>query len=267
MAYPLLLKKLSLGMGTLAIALSLNGGVVRADDVDDNLSLIKSEIMQKSDVDFDQYLTNFVEEAKKDSKDLNEIKSELSDLGIEFNAAPVTENPIGIFSNLPSDVTLTAYSARRGGEAYYRLYGSLTMNNSMTGDQGSLDLLSIEWDPKLASYYSYADEDNAGYNFTSLMDYNKKDEGGLAFNVEDTRMTKGSYTYAVAYVVPKAGTSGRYLQYGAKYIHTYDDKGVTWKINGNVAYEKGVTGGLTLELTPASTSKNFSVASQNAVQL
>lgn len=255
-------KKTILGLGIASLIFS-SGTLANANS---QLQVMKNEISMKSNSEFDEFLVNYVRNAKKNNKDSETIQSELNNLGIEFSdSSPTADSQIGILSNLPSDVAVTVYAARRGGESFYRIIGNVEIINTMTGDQGSLDLLSLEWDPSVATYYSYAAENNTGYNFTSLMDYSQRSQGGMVFNVEDTRMKAGHYTYGAVYVTPKANTSGKDLEYGVKYIHTYDDKGVTWKVGVNVGYQKGYTGGVTLELLPTSTSKTFTKSALNAI--
>lgn len=221
---------------------------------------LKKEITQMSNSEFDAWMADYV--VKNKNKDIQEKKKELKDLGVEFTDSPESDIGVSLKSSggYPSDVDLSVVGSKRTQDNYWRVQSILIVNNTLW-DCGSLDLLSVEWDPKRAAFYSYSTDGN----FTSLLDYSKSGSGALLFNVEDKRMYAGDSTYGVAYVTLKSGTSGD-LEMATKYTHTYNDTSVTWQVGSNVGYSTtGPSGGITYTLTGSTVPANWTKSDVNAV--
>ncbi|WP_246005788.1 hypothetical protein [Brevibacillus gelatini] len=74
------------------------------------------------------------------------------------------------------------------------------------------------------------------------------------FNVHDTELDFGSY--AAVYVTKKKNST---LDFGARYVHTFDTR--TWgtAFEANFAYEMRPSGGITFRLTPTKTEKSWQI--------
>lgn len=239
--------------------------------------VLKKEIQQKNDTEFDQFMTNYIKEGQANKKTIDQMKNYLNSVGVELKSYKKTYIPkettqktnslttTASTTTYPSDVSISSYIAKRIGDSYYRIYTQVDHINTLW-NCGSLDLLSVEWDPTYFSYYSY----NSVYystrgsstSFINLFDTSKRSSGILLFSVEDARMYAGDSVSGVAYVKPiKSGSS----EFQGKYIHTYDDTSFNWTVGGNVGYSKkdGWNGGMTFTISPSTTTKSWQVIDIN----
>ncbi|KZE50516.1 hypothetical protein AV540_13060 [Brevibacillus parabrevis] len=214
---------------------------------------LESAIANLSDEDFDSFIHDLVMGNHGDDEDLSE---KLKPLGVELDTHK--NDRIGPLAIEAGDLNFSVSSAKRTGESFYRLIASWSPSISEFYP-ATYDLMSIEWDPAVGQYYS----SNVGSTkYATARDGSKRDQGVYMFNVHDYQIGFGSY--AAVYVTKKANKT---LEYGAKYVHTYDT--VTWSSNfeANFSYAKtGPTGGLTFSFSPSKTEKSWQVWDDGALQ-
>lgn len=117
---------------------------------------------------------------------------------------------INTFATKPSDYTFSVYAFKRGNSANYYLQWNLTANKAEILP-GELDLASLEWDTAYAKYY-LSNGDN------TISTVKGKNTGIVVFNIEDSKLKKGTLTYGTVQVTPlKRGE----LEFGSKFVHTY----------------------------------------------
>lgn len=204
-----LAKKVLLSLGVCMLAVN-TASVAFAKADTDSSSYLKKEIAAKSNYEFDEFLVQYIRNARSESKSVAQIKSDLAKAGIEFEASQESKiSPLAV--TYPSDIALKSYSAKRAGESFYRLYGEVYNGRTMY-DCGSLDLLSIEWEASKAEYYGYNTENTRESHFTNLFDSTKKSQGIALFNVEDKRMYAPATTWAAVYVTPKVSDDLNFFQ-------------------------------------------------------
>lgn len=128
----------------------------------------------------------------------------------------------------PSDYEFIVYSFKRGSSKVVYLQFMITANKTEK-HPGPLDFCSIEWDNSYASYYASSGDSN-------MTTVKSKKTGIVVFNVEDDKLKKDEYAYGTVRVSPiKSG----YLDYGAKYAHTYTTLAVSG--SATVSYSSSVT--------------------------
>lgn len=113
----------------------------------------------------------------------------------------------------PSDYSQSVYSFSRGNSTQQYLQWTINSNRTEVFS-GPLDYVSIEWDTKYASYYSSSGDG-------SMTTVQGRNTGIVLFNVEESKLKSGTYTYGTVQVTPN-GKSG-WMNYGSKYVHTYTD--------------------------------------------
>ncbi|MDC0764262.1 hypothetical protein POF51_26435 [Brevibacillus sp. AG] len=213
---------------------------------------LETAIAKLSDKEFDSFINNLVQANKGTDK---ELKEKLKPIGVEFETN--TNDQIGPTAIEAPDLNFSVSSAKRTGESFYRLIASWNPSISEVYP-ATYDLLSIEWDPKVGQYYSA----NVGSStYATARDGSKRLEGVYLFNVHDYKFGFGSY--AAVYVTKKTNST---LEYGAKYVHTYDT--VSWSSNfqANFTWEKlGPTGGASFSLSPSMKEKSWQVWDDNAL--
>ncbi|WP_151736461.1 hypothetical protein [Paenibacillus tengchongensis] len=215
------------------------------------------EIQAKTDAEFDAYIAEYVHNKEEKGISHDQIESDLAKVGVDLSFTD-TDNAIQPLTiSLPSDSKVSIYTTKRIGDSYYRIIAQVNWVYTPIST-GSLDLLSVEWDYNSADFYNYTTDSN----FSTLMDISQKSKGIVLFNVEDLRMYSGDYTYAGVYVTKKTGATQ--VEYNTKFVHTYDDKGITWSVGGNVGYNKdGPSGGMTFTITPTSATKSWTLSDWN----
>lgn len=166
----------------------------------------------------------------------------------------------------PSDYTHTVYSFKRGGSKIYYLQWSLTANESESFP-GPLDYCSLEWDNSYASYYLSSGDD-------VMTTVQAKNTGIVLFNVEDSDLDKGEYTYGTVQVTPKK--SG-WMEYGSKFVHTYTSLLVSGSatvsfspspsLSSQGESTLGVSGNFGFTVNVGSQTKQWQIWADNAVNL
>lgn len=202
------------------------------------------EIISMDDATFLDLVNDYYIRSKEINLDNNEIISNLSEKGIEFNVVDVKQNK----SSVSTDIELNITTSKRSGQSYTYVTGIATATKALT-DTGTEDMMSIEWNPSKGEYYGYTETQNA-----TLKSYAKKDQGCLVFNIQDYKFTaKGNYALCSAKVNFGINSSKGYL--GLTYIHTYTSYAPTLTIGGNVSFQKNTaTGGLSLGLSATQVS-------------
>ncbi len=139
-----------------------------------------------SDEEFDAFVVAYVSNAQNAAERISTIQNNLEELGITF----IPENKeISPYSS-SSDVGFSSYSAKRYGDAFYRLYGQITFY-AKEGQPAKEDILAIGWDTKQASYYNYSEGD-----YANAREYDAS-KGIFSFNIDDTKMTANRVAYGV----------------------------------------------------------------------
>ena len=166
----------------------------------------------------------------------------------------------------PSDYTHTVYSFKRGGSNVYYLQWSLTANKS-EAFPGPLDYCSLEWDNSYASYYLSSGDD-------VMTTVQARNTGIVLFNVEDSDLDKGEYTYGTVQVTP---TKSGWMEFGSKFVHTY----TSLLVSGSASYSfapsatlnslgvatLGVSGNYGFTVNVSSTTNEWQIWTDNAVNL
>ncbi|MFS1514571.1 hypothetical protein VQL36_19390 [Chengkuizengella sp. SCS-71B] len=167
-----------------------------------------NQINKLTDPEFDRFMYNFV---KDNYQSVQEMTENLKLLDVEFSMIEEKDkNKVSIASlTSTSDMDLTIYASKRGGQAWYNLQ-SIWLTGSEESP-GTYDVVSVEWDPTFSEFY-----DAAVGTGVSKKDGSKRLSGSYLFNVEDD---DDFDSYAVVRVIPKK-SSGRF-HYGTKYSHTY----------------------------------------------
>ncbi|MED4568541.1 hypothetical protein P9302_03480 [Brevibacillus agri] len=214
---------------------------------------LKSAIANLSDEEFDAFVHNLVMQNNGTDEELSD---KLKPLGVELETKK--NSKIGTTAFQAADINLEVTSAKRTGQSYYRLIASWDPEDNEFYP-ATYDLLSIEWDPTVGQYYDY----NVGSTkYVTARDGSERKNGIYLFNVHDYQLDFGSY--AAVYVSKKKNAT---LDFGARYVHTYETR--TWGTNfeANFSYAKtGPTGGLSFKLTPTKTEKSWQVWKDEALE-
>lgn len=136
----------------------------------------------------------------------------------------------------PTDVEFDIFSAHRGHDKFSRIIAHVTFNNDREKYPGTLDVLSVEWDPSVATYYS-----NTASGYATCRDTSKKAKGIVVFNYDDKNCWYDT-SMAAVYVTPKK--PGSWLDIGSKFTHTYTEKSVKTTETISIGFSlAGPTGG------------------------
>lgn len=223
-----------------------------------NIEYTKETINSLDDSDFNAFLVEYITENKKNGVSFEEIQNNLSVIDVTVEEQKNEQPEIGLFYVSPLTVDFYIYTAHRGQDTYHRLISTIIFNGYEAAP-GALDLLSIEWDPTIASYHSQSAGD-----YTTYMDGSQRFNGIVLFNVDDYFYYPGYAAYATVNVTPKV--TGKAMEIGSKYIHTYDKTNITWSVGVNVGYtDKGPTGGATFSLTGSNVGSSWQTYADNAV--
>lgn len=178
---------------------------------------LKEKVYSLNDSEFDKFVLDYIKDNKNNNKSFEYSVQTMAQVGVTLNLIDEQQSSITTMSLDPSDYsTFVIYSAHRGHDVYTRILVNLIQDSwaPKETNPGTLDVLSIEWDPAVAKYYSYTAGD-----FVTYRDGSKKANGLVLFNLEDKNMTYGSEAYAGVYVTPKV--SGAEVEIGSKFTHTY----------------------------------------------
>ncbi len=186
---------------------------------------------------------------------MEDMTNLLQELNVKFSMKD-KKNDIGTLEVRPQDLTLSVYSAKRGGDAYYRIYSQ--WNAPSEWRPATDDIVSLEWDPEYGEYWSSNVGDTSK---VYKRDGSQRLKGAYLFGVDDEFFDFDSYV--VVYVVPKK--SG-WLNYGSKYSHTYATDDVTY--SGGAYFEwstTGPTGGISYNVTTREKESSWPKWEDNAV--
>ena len=162
-----------------------------------------NKIQNMTASEFDKMIAEMVETTENKS----ELKEKLALCGVELS---IDKNvPISPMSLDDREVNFSNYTAKRGGENYYRLYTTMTFD-SQELHPGSLDALTIN-------------------------SHRSSSKGYVSFNFHDELICglgyKDSYT-VVLYVVPTS--KGKEISYGAELGHSYTKTNI--QVSGSLSY-------------------------------
>ncbi|MGF9891312.1 hypothetical protein ABEX78_21870 [Priestia megaterium] len=231
-----------------------------SDIQDSSLKEIKSEkneltdqVENLSDEEFNRFLYNI---AKDNSDTIKEKQKKLDFLDVDFKQEenkPV--NTLAITN--PTKIWMGVYSAKRGGQGYYHL-GVGWQNKETEKNPATLDVVSIEWDPKYGKFYTAS---STGDGITTKRDGSKRDKGVYLFNVNDSK--KKFDSYATVQVTPK---KKGWLEYGSKYTHTYSTKSKSTTGQSGIGFSKdGSNGGYSYSVTKTTSVSSWPKYDENAV--
>lgn len=190
--------------------------------------------------DEEAYLAAVAEIMERYQKDPEGVEEEL----LSMNTILLTEPEIVFYNDgevvsretLPTDYSLSVYSFKRGNQsANYYLQWLLEVN-ATEWFPGPLDYVCFEWNEDIGAFYSASGD---GVYSTP----NNRMRGVVPFNVQDTDMSSGDYTYGTVVVTPAAGG---WLEFGARYEHTYTG----FLISGSAGYEYKPSSEIDLEGIP-----------------
>lgn len=200
----------------------------------------ETDINQMNDKEFLDYVNSAVTQ----SISFEQAQNTLSSVGVTITNENPTPSEFTSRSSQSSDVSFLLYSSHRSGQSYYYLTASITAQKNLSYKSGTEDLISVEWNPKQASYYSFSEGKN-----TTYMDGSKRSKGILLFNLQDSKLSKGKSAYCSALVKPKKGK--KTISYASKYVHTYTKTNYTWNIGVNISYSSkdGYSGGPTFNIS------------------
>jgi len=232
------------------------------DVKDSNLTEIKAErkdlteqVKDLSDPEFDRFLHNFV---KENSDTVKEKKEKLNLLGVEFDQKAGNKVKTMAITD-PARIKLSVYSAKRGGQNYYHI-GVSWISKDFETKPATLDVVSLEWNPKYGKFYTASVPADG---VTTKRDGSKYDKGIYLFNVNDSKLIFDSY--ATVQVTPKK--SG-WLEYGAKYTHTYSTTKKTKTGQAGINFDAtGPSGGYSYSVTKTTNVSSWPKYNENAVKL
>lgn len=128
----------------------------------------------------------------------------------ELDTVILSEPTVVRYGTYPSDYDLTVSSFMRSNSTRIYMQWILTANAEETR-VGPLDYVSLEWDTAYGTYYL----SSAGGTGCTVQG---RDSGIILFNVEDDKLTEGSYVYGTVQVTP---TNTGWMEFGSKFVHTY----------------------------------------------
>lgn len=207
---------------------------------------LEKQIDKLSDTEFDKFIVEYLRaEVNKQA-----AKEKLARLDVQLTI-PSTKvvEPLRLDA---WELDLSVYTVKRGGDVFHRIIADY-IPSDIENYPASYDAIAITWDPSKASYYLY---NVSSQQYSSLKDYSQKNKGILVFNVYDSQLSVGGIYYDAVYVTPKV--SGYWMDYGAKYIHTYTTYNTSVALNPSLTYTTpGIVSSslnFTLNLSPVESS-------------
>lgn len=225
---------------------------------EDALSSLKSDINKMNDDQFDNFIVNYLRE----NTDRDQSITNLSKLGITLTIYPAQKIKPLIVEAYESEIT--AYSAKRIGDSYYRLYADYGFVNDIEDHPASYDVVGIYWDKNAARYYSY---NNSNSEHNSLRSGQRTADGLALFNAYDAKMYLNSVNdYWVAVYVTPTASSGE-IAFGADWTHTYDTKSTSSTGQASVSFGGSglVNGSIGYSITTTTTERSWEIADTNAI--
>ncbi|MDU9694123.1 hypothetical protein O0Q50_23345 [Priestia aryabhattai] len=219
----------------------------------------KKELMDQvenlSDDEFNRFLYNI---AKDNSDTIKEKQKKLDLLDVEFRQEE--KRPISTMAiTNPTKIWIGVYDGKRGGQDFYHI-GVAWQNKEVEKNPATLDVVSIEWDPKYGKFYTAS---STGDGITTKRDGSNRDKGIYLFNVNDSKKKFDSYA-TVQVTRKKAG----WLEYGAKYTHTYSTKSKSTTGQAGINFNKGgSSGGYSYSVTKTTNISSWPRYDENAVNI
>lgn len=218
---------------------------------------LKEKVYSLSDSEFDKFILDYINE----NQDFEYSEKTMAQVGVTLGLIDDQQSLISTMSLYPSDyTTFNIYSAHRGNDTFTRILVNLIQGDFTATEPhpGTLDVISVEWDPTVAKYYSYSEGD-----FVTYRDGSKKANGLVVFNLEDKNMTYGSTAYAGVYVTPIV--SGAEVEIGSKFTHTYTSTSTTTTESISIGFSvAGPTGGYTYTATSSTVNLTWDRYTDNA---
>lgn len=162
-----------------------------------------------SEMDDEQFSSFIAEYVSSSEKEFGIVKEELKLLGVELEG---DNNSIKTDSIHPRDVDFSVYTFKRSGQSQ-RYIQALLEFNKKPYYPGTYDLLSVEWDSSMASYWASTCSGEIDKH-----DSSKRNQGIVIFYVMDRFIKSGDYVYATVQVI---GEDTGWLDYSSRYAHTF----------------------------------------------
>ncbi|MCY6958685.1 hypothetical protein [Clostridium brassicae] len=208
-------------------------------------------IQQLNDDDFINTVIRYAVDKENEGVEFKDVQEALNTVGVK-----VTKSESLLKGS--SDVKHTVYITHRAGQSYYYLTAGVTANRKLS-DPGGEDAISIEWEASKASYYSTTEG-----QYTTYMDGTNRLKGIVMFNLDDSKLNAADkYAYCSVRVVPKV--SGKWIEVGSKYVHTYSVTNYSWTLGSTFNYSStGPAGGLSYSVTGTPASSSWQTYADNA---
>ncbi|MGP0584871.1 hypothetical protein [Paenibacillus timonensis] len=222
------------------------------------LNFLKSEIAELKDSEFDSFVVNYL----RNNTDREQTITNLSKLGVTLTIN--SSQKIQPFLVEAYDSEILAYSAKRIGDSYYRLYADYGFVSDTEDNPASYDVVGIYWDKNAAKYYSYS---NSNSDHNSLRSGQRTGDGLALFNAYDSKMYLNSINdyWVAVYVTPTASTGE--IAFGADWTHTYDIKSTSSTGQASINFGgTGIVGGsIGYSVTTTTTERSWEIADTNAI--
>lgn len=228
------------------------GGFSFSKDVYAQTYQLDESLAAMSDQEQNDYIINYIQTNLDAGKSEFEIQTALAQMGVELGEISTSYYTSKGRSASSTKSKISTSIAKVTGDTTYRIYTWLYFNEKESLPS-SVDLLSIEWDPTVASY-SKTDCNT----YASYMDGSNRSNGIVLFNVDDAAYTVQSIASATVYVVPKKSADLSTYSY---LVHTYDSASFSWTIGGNVSYSStGPAGGASFSISNNLTASSWQIA-------
>lgn len=175
------------------------------------------------------------------AEDPEEARRALEELDTELIAEPTLVkcgNNSFARGTSPSDYDLTVTAFKRSNSTRIYMQWILVANEEEVF-VGPLDYVSLEWDTAYGTYYSTS---TGGDGCT----VQGRDAGIVLFNVEDDKLSEGSYVYGTVQVTPIALG---WMEFGSKFVHTYTSTNISGSATYSYTPSISATGSLGLSYT------------------
>lgn len=212
-----------------------------------DITKCKKFISSLSDMEVDLFLINYLK-----NNDFNTAEKDLKLVGIDlYLQKPDVLCKVDDKSNGTRTIDhieawecdVLAFSAKRIGDSYFRLYAQIGWSDNETdGYEGTYDVVGIQWDSEKANYYSYNVLDDY---YGSLKDASHISDGTVLFNLYDTKVLPYFEDVLFAVYVTPIYTN-QDVDFGLKYTHTYREVESTQHGSASVSFSSndgGVVGG------------------------
>lgn len=225
------------------------------ENIEEQSEELTEEVADLDDEEYSRFMHNYVSENNESTEEMQE---KLDLLGVEF--VPQEEKKVETMAiKDPSRLSLSVYSSKRAGKKYWYLQTSWR-SKEIEFNPATLDVVSMEWDPKIGKFYTAT---AGGKGVTTKRDGSKRLKGIYLFNVNDDKTIFDSFA-SVQVTKNKKG----WLEYGAKYTHTYSSTKKTKTGQAGINFDStGPVGGYSYSVTKTSYVSSWPRYNENAVYL